>query len=730
METVAYLDFLSAFAFAVAFFLVLTSPSWRLQAPARLSLLACMAIYVFVGISNILEHTNLTPALDPFEDYAEILFVPFFLMFLYSVVVGREALRRQAALRELSESEARYRTLVENIDLGITLIDSSHRIVMANAAQGRMFHRPPGELVGKYCFKEFEKREDRCPHCPGVGAMAHRKKEEVETQGVRDDGSRFTVRVQAFPHYDSDGEVTGFLEVAEDITERAERERAHARRRAEFEAIFQSIQDAVVFVDTDRRTVLVNPYFTKLFGYALEDLKGKTTEVIYADPGDYLDQGRSRYHIGAGEGKPTYEMRYRRKDGTEFDSETLGGTVKDLEGEVIGFIGVIRDISERKRIEHQLIEAQKMEAVGTMAGGVAHDFRNLLQVIHGYAELLLLDERIKTSRGKEVAEIQQAADRGAELTSQLLTFSRRVDSLRRPVDINTLLVNIIQLVERTIPRMISVEFIPGENMQAVMADPTQIEQVLLNLAYNARDSMEQGGALTIATQQVTLDEDYCKTHLETVPGPYMLLRVSDTGAGMDEDTAEHIFEPFFTTKGVGKGTGLGLSTVYGIVKSHEGHISCDSEKGKGTTFTIYLPSIDLESTGEEERRRVQSRGGSETVLLVDDEASIVNVARTFLDRLGYTVLVAGSGEEALGRFGAKEEDIDLVILDLGMPGMGGEQCLRELTSRDPDVKVLVASGYASAGQGRKLKELGATGFIPKPYSMGALSEEVRRALDS
>jgi PAS domain S-box-containing protein len=730
MEAVAYLDVLSAIAFAAAFFLVLTSSSPLLQSPSRFFLLASMAIYVFVGISNILEHGHVTSALDTLEDYAEILFIPFFLMFLYSFIVGRESRRRQASVRRLAESEGRYRTLVENIDLGITLIDSSHRIVMANAAQGKMFQRPPEEFVGRHCFREFEKRDSRCPHCPGVDAMAHREKREVETEGVRDDGSRFTVRVQAFPHFDSDGEVTGFLEVVEDITDRAERERDHARRRAEFEAIFQSIQDAVVFVDTDRRTVLVNPYFTKLFGYTTKDLKGKTTEVIYADPADYLDQGRSRYHVGAGDTKPTYEMRYRRKDGSEFDSETLGGAVKDQEGKVIGFIGVIRDISERKRMEHQLVEAQKMEAVGTMAGGVAHDFRNLLQVIHGFAELLLLDERTKASWGKEVAEIQQAADRGAELTSQLLTFSRRVDSLRRPVDLNALLVNIILLVERTIPRMISVEFRPGENMQAVMADPTQIEQVLLNLAYNARDSMERGGVLTISTEQVTLDEDYCRDHLEAAPGPYALLRVSDTGAGMDEETVEHIFEPFFTTKGVGKGTGLGLSTVYGIIKSHEGHISCDSGEGTGTTFTIYLPSIDLESTGEGEKERVQSRGGSETILLVDDDASVVNVARAFLDRLGYTVVIAGSGEEALERYGAKAGEVDLVILDLGMPGMGGEECLRELAARDPGVKVLVASGYASAGQGKKLKELGATGFITKPYGMGDLSEEVRRALDS
>jgi PAS domain S-box-containing protein len=644
-----------------------------------------MAIYVFVGISNILEHAAVTASLDPFEDYAEILFVPFFLMFLYSVVVDRETQRRQASVRELGESEARHRTLVDNIDLGITLIDAQHRIVMANAAQGRMFNRPPGEFVGKYCFREFEKRESLCPHCPGVEAMAHRKKREVETQGIRDDGSRFTVRVQAFPHYGPAGEVTGFLEVVEDVTERSNREKADARRRAEFEAIFRSIQDAVVFVDTDRHVVLINPHFTKLFGYTLEDLRGRTTAVIYANPADYLDQGRRRYRVGAAKGTPTYEMRYRRKDGTEFDSETLGGPVKDQEGSIIGFIGVIRDISERKRIELQLIEAQKMEAVGTMAGGVAHDFRNLLQVIHGYAELLLLDERTKASWGKEVAEIQQAADRGAELTTQL---------------------------------------------QAVMADPTQIEQILLNLAYNSRDSMERGGALTIATQQVTLDGDYCRDHLETVPGPYALWRVSDTGTGMDKDTVEHIFEPFFTTKGVGKGTGLGLSTVYGIVKSHEGHIFCNSEVGKGATFTIYLPSIDLEHPGGEESRRVESRGGTETLLLVDDDASIVNVALTFLERLGYTVLVAGSGEEALERYGAKEGNIDLVVLDLGMPGMGGEQCLRELATLDPGVKVLVASGYASAGQGGRLRESGATGFITKPYSMRALSEEVRRVLDS
>jgi two-component system, cell cycle sensor histidine kinase and response regulator CckA len=601
MLNVAFLDILAAVAFLVAFLLVFTSRSHPAKGPPRIFLMFAFAIYVFVGISNVLEHADITPALDPLEDYAEMMFVPVFLMFLYSMVVSRESARRQEAINELRDSERRYRDLVENIDIGIVLIDAQHRIVMSNNAQGEMFDKSAEALIGKLCYEEFAKRDTVCQDCPGAKAMKVGEKRELEMACVRDNGSQLDVRTQAFPYLGADGEVTGFL-------------------------------------------------------------------------------------------------------------------------------AVIEDFSDRRHMETQLVAAQKMEAVGTMAGGVAHDFRNLLQVILSYSEILLQDDRKEAIERAEITEIQNAAKRGAELTNQLLTFSRKTESNQRPIDLNQELTKTVQLLERTIPKMVRIKLMLSGDAGSVMADPTQLEQVVLNLANNAKDSMEQGGTLTIETERIMLDERDLQNRPEIGPGVYVLLKVSDAGTGIDEAMKAHIFEPFFTTKEVGKGTGLGLSTVYGIVKSHDGHIVCESEIGQGTTFTVYLPAVKRGPDPVEQLRSETVSSGSGTVLVIDDEVSVVNMARAFLTRLGYTVLSAGSGESGLVLFESEQTSIDVIILDLGMPGMGGERCLEELVRMDAGVRVIVASGYSDPQQGKRLSDLGARSFIQKPYSLALLSSEVRAAM--
>lgn len=382
---------------------------------------------------------------------------------------------------------------------------------------------------------------------------------------------------------------------------------------------------------------------------------------------------------------------------------------------------------ETEKLQQQLLHAQKMEAIGTLAGGVAHDFNNLLQGIQGYTELLLLKSGGQNTR--ELQEILRAAKRGGELTRQLLTFSRKVKSNLVPVDLNQIISGLRDLLERTIPKMIKVTLHLRSSLDFVNADASQIEQVLMNLAVNARDAMPDGGFLTIGTEDIAIDVMYTAVLPEIVPGSYVLLTVSDTGQGMDQETRNRIFDPFFTTKAIGKGTGLGLAIVYGIVKSHKGHILCYSEPAKGTTFKIYLPAIQHLQTAIAGEEAEELPRGTETILLVDDESFIRDIGRQILTEFGYTVLSAIDGESALEIYEREKEKIDLIILDIIMPGMGGEQCLKKLVARHSPVKVIIASGYSASGLLGDILGSGAADFIDKPYDVGKMLRTIRRVLD-
>ena len=428
-------------------------------------------------------------------------------------------------------------------------------------------------------------------------------------------------------------------------------------------------------------------------------------------------------------------------------ARTNGGLVHCLAGSAPldpgdpaqGALVIFTDISERKRSEQeraslqtQLQHSQKMEAVGTLASGIAHDFNNILQAISGFVQLLLKKNRIDPDSGKYLLEIDQAVERASDLVQRLLTFSRKVEPELKPTNLNQVVIRTIRLLERTIPKMIKIETGLAENLKIISADPNQLERVLVNLATNARDAMPVEGTLAIETANMTLLEGDRALQPEISAGEYVLLKVTDTGHGMPSGTVERIYEPFFTTKGVGQGTGLGLSAVYGIVKSHGGVIVCDSQPGKGTAFSIYFPASPLQdilrataaSGVEEEEVR-----GQETILLVDDEKAILEAARDVLEEMGFTIMTAGSGEEAVALFQENRDRFDLVILDLGMPGMGGQRCLEELLRIEPGLKVIIASGYSADGQSRAALAAGAKGFISKPYRLSDLLKMVRDVLN-
>jgi len=516
------------------------------------------------------------------------------------------------------------------------------------------------------------------------------------------------------------------------LTEIAERKRVEdVLRLTQFSV--DNTGDAAFWMGPDAKFTYVNDTACSSLGYSREELLSMTVHDI--DPNFPAAAWPEHWQEVRRKGSFIVESRHRTREGRVFPVEI---TVNYLEFEGKEYnCAFARDITERKeaekekeRMQVQLRQAQKMEAVGTLAGGIAHDFNNLLQAVQGYAQLLLLRKDGDDDGQRELQQIVRAATRGAELTQQLLTFSRKIESELQPIDFNREVENVRLLLERTIPKMIEVKFSLAEDLKMVNADPGQIEQILMNLAVNAKDAMPDGGKLIVETANVILDQDYCKIHRVANPGSYVQLTVTDTGHGIDKMTIEHIFEPFYTTKETGKGTGLGLATVYGIVKSHNGHIVCYSEPDEGTTFKIYLPTIDsTQEARKTEEHLTAPEGGSETILLVDDEEPIRGLGTQILEEFGYTVLTAADGESALQLYSKKQKKIDLVILDLIMPGMGGKLCLLELLKINLEAKVAIASGYSPDGPTREILKNGAKGFISKPYDLRQMLKVIREVLD-
>ncbi len=407
--------------------------------------------------------------------------------------------------------------------------------------------------------------------------------------------------------------------------------------------------------------------------------------------------------------------------------------VRNEAGDIVAYQGILRDVTAQRRLETQVRQAAKMEAVGRFAGGIAHDFNNLLTLIKGYAELLEMRLEPRSPDSQDAHQIISAADRAAALTRQLLAFTRQQVLEPKVLDLNQRVREVDKMLRRVIGEDVEVRLELAPNLGRIRADPTQIDQIVMNLAVNARDAMPEGGSVTFKTTNVELDSAFVQEHLGAKAGPFVLLEVTDTGVGMDAATRSRVFEPFFTTKPKGEGTGLGLSTVYGIVQQSNGQIRVDSEPGRGATFEIFLPAAKgIVAKPVEPEVDVDSPRGTETILLVEDEVAVRSLLRRFLDSQGYCVLEASDGETALEQAETSSGEIDLLLTDLVMPGMGGFELARRMESRWPDLRILYMSGYSDHAVGLMgtAPVLDATSFLQKPFSTDLLARRLRAVLDA
>ncbi|MGD9382966.1 MAG: PAS domain S-box protein [Desulfobacterales bacterium] len=492
-----------------------------------------------------------------------------------------------------------------------------------------------------------------------------------------------------------------------------------------YRSLLHSSADAIVIYDLKGTAEYISPVFTQIFGWTLEELKGKQIPFL---PEFERESTMAIIKDLVEKGTPCHGFETKRytKDGRLLEVSISASRYDDHQGKPVGTLAILRDISAKKKFEAKLQYMERMEAIGTLAGGIAHDFNNLMMGMQGNISLILYDADPLPPYYERLKTIEKLIQSGSDLTRQLLGYARKGKYEVKPINLNQIVKYNSETFGRT-RKNITIHREFAEDLFAIKADESQIGQVLINLYINAADAMPDGGELILKTMNVTHKKMKNKRY-DPKPGRYVLLEVTDNGTGMDEKTIERIFEPFFTTKEMGGGSGLGLASVYGIIKGHGGYIEVDSEKGHGTTFSIYLPASN-QSVEEISETYEQIIKGDKTILLVDDEEIVIDVGSQLLKKLGYNVIEAGNGKEAIQLFGEWRDKIDIVILDMIMPDIGGGEVYDRIKEIDPQVKVLLSSGYSIDGQATDILKRGCNSFIQKPFNMTTLSKKIREVLN-
>jgi len=646
--------------------------------------------------------------------------------------IGRDITER----KEMEREQQRYREFFENVDDVCAEYDLKGKCTFCNQATVRVFGYSMEELMQLHHQERFPNKQE----AEKVFNAFH----EIYAKGLPvniviaeflcKDGKIKSLEAAISLIRDTEGNPIGFRSIGRDVTERRTMEHELARYRD----FMENIEDSCAEFDLGGRCTFCNEAAHRMLGYSHREYLQLNYRQRFAGPED-IRQVFTLFNELYRTSDPAkiYTVNVWCKDGSTKAIESIATLIRDARGRVIGFRNIGRDVTARKKMEEeqdrlreQLSQARKMEAIGTLAGGVAHDFNNLLMGIQGYTSLMLLDTDPEHPHFTRLKAIESHVSSGADLTRQLLGYARGGRYEVKPVNLNEIVEKSTVMFGRT-KKEIIIEQDLAEDLWIVDADRGQMEQVLLNLLVNAWHAMPGGGEIFIRTRNVVLERSHVRS-LDVGPGPYVKLTVKDTGVGMDEMTRERLFEPFFTTKemGVIRGTGLGLASVYGIVKGHQGAINVQSEKGKGATFNIYFPASFKEVICELQPERI-TKLGRETILLADDEANITEVIGAMIEELGYQLLTAGSGEEAVDVYLANSGRIDLVIMDMIMPGLSGKAAIDAIRMENPEARIILSSGYSLDGEAQEILSRGGNiSFIQKPFELADLSQKIREALDS
>ena len=643
----------------------------------------------------------------------------------YGVLALRRNLERQKVEKAVRASEENLNRAQAVAHIGSWHLDIRSNVLTWSAETYRMFGIQPGQALTLGSFAACIHPADREGVFRAWNATLRGAPYSIEHRIVVGSEIKW-VRERAEVSFDAEGNAVEGIGTVQDITERK-----HAEGQIGEQArMLELAHDAIVVRDMEDRVLYWNQSAERIFGWTAQEAIGrKINDLLSKDSFNASKHEEARKAV-LETGNWQGEFAARTKDGKEVVVEVRWTLVRDDQGTPNSILGINTDITEKRRFEVQFLRAQRMESIGTLASGIAHDLNNILTPL--MVSVQVLKERIgNDADGKRLlAALEANVERGANLVKQVLTFGRGVQGERVPINPKHIAREIKQIIEETFPKSVEFELNCPANLWTITGDPTQLHQVLLNLCLNARDAMPDGGKLSVQMENFIMDESNAGMHLEARPGPYVVIAVTDTGTGIPKEIQDKIFDPFFTTKEPAKGTGLGLSTVQAIVASYNGFIVCESEEGKGATFKVYFPadraSAEAEQSSEADSRL--PRGRSELILVVDDEEPILNLAQRVLKRFGYRVLLAGDGAEAVSLYTRRQGEIDLVLTDMVMPVMDGLATINALKAINPNIKIIGTSGLVSESDMAKVGEAGIRHFIPKPYTSEALLDTLREAL--
>ena len=636
--------------------------------------------------------------------------------------------RERQLIVETQTSEQRFRALIENSSDGIAVLDSEFKITYTSPATTRILGYTDQEIAGLRAHElihpgdrdKLTAQLSRSAAQPGIPF-------EGELRVLHKNGAWRTVEVSLTNLLNHPG-VGGIVSNYRDVTERKHAEEAVRQSESRFRQVVESNMIGILFWEGQGRITEANDHFLKMTGYSRRDLENGKINWREMTPPEFARLDEIGLQQLAQTGVcPPFEKEYFRRDGSRMPVLIGAAWLEGFDDRGVCFV---LDITERLNLEQQLRQAQKMESIGHLAGGIAHDFNNILTVIQGHSSLIMAGDKAPAALAESAQQVFLAAERAANLTRQLLTFSRKQILQPKNLDLNEIVNSMIKMLRRILGEHISLRVNYAPVLPLIDADPGMMDQVLMNLAINSRDAMPRGGELTIDTAIIRAEE--CNGGLAgSGRADCVRLRVSDTGTGISTENLAHIFEPFFTTKGPGKGTGLGLATVYGIIQQHRGHIQVRSQEGHGATFEIYLPISSNQTPAEEEQSAAaRVRGGDETILLVEDEPSLRQLVRHILEQYGYTILEAGSGVSAQAVWDEHKSTIDLLLTDMVMPdGLTGRDLAERLRQESPHLKVIFTSGYSGDVVGTDLELREGHNFLQKPYHPGKLAETIRDRLD-